>query len=74
MHPVIILEYNEEVEITFQGTDVLNASENHPMHMHGYTFYVVGSGSGNFNNETDPVKINIWNKEYMWKRERAKIY
>ncbi|GLT69264.1 hypothetical protein SLA2020_414270 [Shorea laevis] len=54
-----ILNYNEEVEITFQGTEVLNASENHPMHMHGYSFYVVGSGYGNFNNETDPETYNL---------------
>ncbi|KAK7857171.1 laccase-14, partial [Quercus suber] len=54
-----VLNYNEEVEITFQGTEVLNASENHPLHMHGYSFYVVGSGYGNFNNETDPKTYNL---------------
>ena len=54
-----VLNYNEEVEITFQGTEVLNASENHPVHMHGYSFYVVGSGYGNFNNETDPKTYNL---------------
>ncbi|KAM4131172.1 hypothetical protein ACJW30_01G157900 [Castanea mollissima] len=56
---VKVLDYNEEVEITFQGTEVLNASENHPVHMHGYSFYVVGSGYGNFNNETDPKTYNL---------------
>jgi laccase len=54
-----VLNYNEEVEITFQGTEVLNASENHPMHMHGYSFYVVGSGYGNFNNSIDPLTYNL---------------
>lgn len=56
---VKVLNYNEEVEITFQGTEILNASENHPVHMHGYSFYVVGSGYGNFNNETDPETYNL---------------
>jgi laccase len=56
---VKILNYNEEVEITFQDTNVLNASAIHPMHMHGYNFYVVGSGVGNFNNETDPKTYNL---------------
>ncbi|XP_059453483.1 laccase-14-like [Corylus avellana] len=54
-----VLNYNEEVEITFQGTEVLNASENHPMHMHGYSFYVVGSGYGNFNDSIDPQTYNL---------------
>ena len=45
---VKMLDYNEEVEITFQGTAVLKIPQNHPMHMHGYSFYVVGSGFGNF--------------------------
>ncbi|XP_059453493.1 laccase-14-like [Corylus avellana] len=56
---VKILNYNEQVEITFQDTNVLNASAIHPLHMHGYNFYVVGSGLGNFNNETDPKTYNL---------------
>ncbi|XP_030952115.1 laccase-15-like [Quercus lobata] len=56
---VKMLDYNEEVEITFQGTAVLKIPQNHPMHMHGYSFYVVGSGFGNFNNETDPKNFNL---------------
>ncbi|XP_031390891.1 laccase-14-like [Punica granatum] len=35
------------VEIFFQGTNVLNAPIDHPMHLHGYCFYVVGEGRGN---------------------------
>jgi laccase len=56
---VKVLEYNEEVEITFQSTNVLNASEDHPMHMHGYSFFVLGSGSGNFDEETDSKTYNL---------------
>ncbi|KAM5562142.1 hypothetical protein ABKV19_017388 [Rosa sericea] len=56
---VKVLEYNEEVEIVFQGTNILDASEDHPMHMHGYSFYVVGKGFGNFDNETDPQVYNL---------------
>uniref|UniRef100_A0A2N9EJB1 Laccase n=1 Tax=Fagus sylvatica TaxID=28930 RepID=A0A2N9EJB1_FAGSY len=54
-----VLNYNEEVEIVFQGTNVFDASEDHPMHLHGYTFYVVGSGYGNFDNVTDPEGYNL---------------
>lgn len=56
---VKMLDYNEEVEIVFQGTNVFDALEDHPMHLHGYTFYVVGSGGGNFDTETDPKCYNL---------------
>ncbi|KAL3735431.1 hypothetical protein ACJRO7_024546 [Eucalyptus globulus] len=56
---VKVLNYNETVEIVFQGTNLLEGSEYHPMHMHGYSFYIVGLGSGNFNNETDPLAYNL---------------
>ncbi|PKI53129.1 hypothetical protein CRG98_026491 [Punica granatum] len=42
-----------------QGINVLDASADHPMHLHGYSFYVVGSGYRNFNNETDPKDYNL---------------
>ncbi|XP_062023241.1 putative laccase-9 [Rosa rugosa] len=62
---VKVLEYDEEVEIVFQGTDLMRASEDHPMHMHGYSFYVVGSGTGNFDNETDPKGYNLFDPPKM---------
>ncbi|OWM67677.1 hypothetical protein CDL15_Pgr019178 [Punica granatum] len=55
-----LIDFNETVEIVFQGTNVANA-DNHPLHVHGYSFYLVGFGRGNFNNETDP--INNYNLE-----------
>ncbi|OWM81965.1 putative laccase-9 [Punica granatum] len=56
---VKVLNYNESVEIVFQGTSVLSGSMNHPMHMHGHSFYVLGFGHGNFNDETDPKTYNL---------------
>ncbi|KAL6213867.1 hypothetical protein ACLB2K_013306 [Fragaria x ananassa] len=56
---VKVQEYNEEVEIVFQGTNTINAAENHPMHLHGYSFYLVGSGFGNFDNETNPKTYDL---------------
>lgn len=55
---VMVLEYNANVELILQGTNVL-ASDNHPVHLHGYSFYVVGWGFGNFDPETDPKRYNI---------------
>ncbi|KAL3845852.1 hypothetical protein ACJIZ3_003255 [Penstemon smallii] len=55
---VNILDYNATVELVFQGTNTV-AGVDHPMHLHGYSFYVVGSGLGNFNNVTDPPRYNL---------------
>ncbi|XP_034674341.1 laccase-21-like [Vitis riparia] len=56
---VKVLNYNESVEIIVQGTNLQGQGEDHPLHLHGYTFYVVGMGRGNFNNETDPKWYNL---------------
>ncbi|KAL6184636.1 hypothetical protein ACLB2K_046036 [Fragaria x ananassa] len=56
---VKMLNYNESVQIVFQGTNVMKGSVNHPMHMHGYSFYVVGFGYGNYDDEADPKGFNF---------------
>ncbi|KAF3329224.1 laccase-21-like protein [Carex littledalei] len=55
---VKVLEYNTTVEIVFQGTNLLTG-ENHPMHLHGQSFYVVGRGFGIYDNTTDPLSYNL---------------
>ncbi|GLT26722.1 hypothetical protein SLA2020_017680 [Shorea laevis] len=55
---VKILDYNSTVELVFQGTNLLSGSD-HPMHLHGFSFYVVGVGLGNFDNEKDPLTYNL---------------
>jgi laccase len=55
---VKVLEYGAVVEVVFQDTAILGA-ENHPMHLHGFAFYVVGRGIGNFNETTDPAAYNL---------------
>lgn len=60
---VKVLDYDTEVEIVFQSTNLLSGID-HPIHLHGYSFYVVGSGLGNYNasnaryNLVDPPLIN----------------
>ncbi|KAF7132797.1 hypothetical protein RHSIM_Rhsim09G0010800 [Rhododendron simsii] len=56
---VKVVEYNSTVEIVFQGTNLLQAAENHPMHLHGYSFYLIAKGYGNFDNATDPDLYNL---------------
>ncbi|CAK9184912.1 unnamed protein product [Ilex paraguariensis] len=55
---VKVLEYNSTVELVFQGTNLV-AGIDHPMHLHGYSFYVVGWGFGNFDKMKDPLKYNL---------------
>ncbi|KAK4428418.1 Laccase-14 [Sesamum alatum] len=55
---VKVLEYNSTVELVFQGTNIV-AGIDHPMHLHGYSFYVVGSGFGNFDRDRDPLNYNL---------------
>ncbi|KAJ9675425.1 hypothetical protein PVL29_024375 [Vitis rotundifolia] len=56
---VKVLNYNETLEIVFQGTNVLTSAEDHPVHLHGFTFFVVGMGFGNFDPVADPKGYNL---------------
>lgn len=58
-----VLEYGTKVQLILQDTGTVN-TENHPIHIHGYSFYVVGYGTGNYNplsaqfNLVDPPYMN----------------
>lgn len=52
------LKFNSKVQIILQDTSIVT-TENHPMHLHGYEFYVVGTGVGNFNPNTDTASFNL---------------
>uniref|UniRef100_A0A2N9E2B6 Laccase n=1 Tax=Fagus sylvatica TaxID=28930 RepID=A0A2N9E2B6_FAGSY len=39
-------------------TSILGA-ESHPLHLHGFNFFVVGQGFGNFDSNKDPAKFNL---------------
>lgn len=52
------LKYGEAVQVVLQGTSIFTA-ENHPIHLHGYDFYIVGEGFGNFNPSKDTAKFNL---------------
>jgi laccase len=41
-----------------QDTSIIGA-ESHPLHLHGFNFFVVGQGFGNFDPKKDPVKFNL---------------
>lgn len=54
------LKFGSRVQLVLQGTSIFTA-ENHPIHLHGYDFYIVAEGFGNFNAKTDTKKFNLVN-------------
>ncbi|XP_010454388.1 PREDICTED: laccase-16 [Camelina sativa] len=52
------LPYNATVQIVLQNTAMI-LSDNHPFHLHGFNFFEVGRGLGNFNPEKDPKMFNL---------------
>ncbi|CAN1794043.1 LAC6 [Linum perenne] len=57
-----VIEYGTRVQIILQDTGTIS-TENHPIHLHGYSFYVVGYGSGDYNPQT--ANLNLFDPPYM---------
>ncbi|RYR62337.1 hypothetical protein Ahy_A04g019830 [Arachis hypogaea] len=55
---MVVIPYNTSVEVVMQDTSILGA-ENHPLHLHGFNFFVVGQGFGNFDPKIDPANFNL---------------
>lgn len=53
-----VLPFNTSVELVLQDTSILGV-ENHPLHLHGYNFFVVGFGFGNYDPNNDPSNFNL---------------
>jgi hypothetical protein len=50
------------VQIIIQNRVALNGiCEQHPWHIHGYDFWLVGNGEGQYNQDTDSKKLNTSN-------------
>ncbi|KAI4356012.1 hypothetical protein L6164_000066 [Bauhinia variegata] len=52
------LPYNATVQLVLQDTGII-APENHPVHLHGFNFFVIGRGIGNYNATKDQNKFNF---------------
>ncbi|XP_073150299.1 laccase-4 [Henckelia pumila] len=52
------LPYNATVQLVLQDTGII-APENHPLHLHGFNFFALGRGLGNFNPKTDVKNFNL---------------
>ncbi|KAJ0979529.1 hypothetical protein J5N97_015003 [Dioscorea zingiberensis] len=55
---VVVLPFNTSVELVMQDTSILGV-ESHPLHLHGFNFFVVGQGYGNYDPVIDPTKFNL---------------
>lgn len=55
---LVVLKFNTSVELILQDTSILGA-ESHPLHLHGYDFFVVGQGFGNYDPNKDAAKFNL---------------
>ncbi|KAK9289685.1 hypothetical protein L1049_007843 [Liquidambar formosana] len=55
---VVVLPFNTSVELVIQDTSILGA-ESHPLHLHGYNFFIVGQGFGNYDPNKDPANFNL---------------
>lgn len=56
------VKFNTTVEIIFQDTALI-ATENHPMHLHGFNFHVLAQGFGNYDPKVDRQKFNLVNPQ-----------
>ncbi|KAG6437146.1 hypothetical protein SASPL_102057 [Salvia splendens] len=56
------LKFNSTVEVVLQNTALIGI-ENHPIHLHGFNFYVLAQGFGNYNPSIDSRKFNFVNPQ-----------
>ncbi|XXG67773.1 hypothetical protein AAC387_Pa06g1039 [Persea americana] len=55
---LLVVPYGTRLEFVLQDTSFINV-ENHPIHIHGHNFFIVGSGFGNFDPEKDPAGFHL---------------
>ncbi|CAM6085254.1 unnamed protein product [Calypogeia fissa] len=53
------IEYGHVVQLVLQDTSFFEF-ENHPFHLHGYSFFVVGRGAGNYDHVNSPATFNTY--------------
>jgi len=56
------LQYNETVEMVLQNTRLI-AKESHPMHLHGFNFFVLAQSFGNYDETMAVPQFNLVNPQ-----------
>ncbi|XP_073155441.1 laccase-7-like [Henckelia pumila] len=52
------VKFDSVIEIVLQNTALI-VMENHPLHLHGFNFFVMAQGFGNYNSTVDRPKFNL---------------
>ncbi|KAK8677244.1 hypothetical protein V6N13_142792 [Hibiscus sabdariffa] len=52
------LKFGSRVQVVIQDTSIVGP-ESHPIHLHGYDFYIIAEGFGNFDPKKDTSKFNL---------------
>lgn len=60
---VRVIPFNSTVQVVYQNTATL-FFEQHPIHLHGQNFYIVGQGNGTYNATSHPIHFNLANPVY----------
>ncbi|PPS13085.1 hypothetical protein GOBAR_AA07575 [Gossypium barbadense] len=55
---VVVFPFNTFMELVMQDTSILGA-ESHPLHLHGFNFFIISQGFRNFDPNKDPAKFNL---------------
>ncbi|KAJ0490241.1 putative laccase [Helianthus annuus] len=55
---LLVLPFNTTVELVLQDTSILGI-ESHPLHLHGFNFFVVSQGFGNYDPNKDLKNFNL---------------
>lgn len=55
---ILVVPHGTKLEIVLQDTNFLNP-ENHPIHVHGHNFFIVGRGFGNYDVDRDTKYYNL---------------
>ncbi|KAJ7549818.1 hypothetical protein O6H91_07G070600 [Diphasiastrum complanatum] len=60
---VNLIPFGSNVQLVLQDTSTATL-DSHPIHLHGYSFYVVGQGVGNYDPSKDPATFNLIDPPY----------
>lgn len=55
---LVVLPFNTSVQVVLQDTSIFGA-ESHPLHLHGFNFFIVGEGFNNYDPTNDTAKFNL---------------
>ncbi|KAL2633976.1 hypothetical protein R1flu_005455 [Riccia fluitans] len=62
---VSVIEYGTVVDLVLQGVNNI-LFQNHPFHLHGNSFWILGRGMGNYDPNTSPATLNYFDPPFRF--------